>query len=160
MAKFPLTLPVPLSKPLPMSTAHLTIDLDAIAANWRALDRASASGVQTAAVVKADVVTPLDPHLRELPGAPLDLITKPGVAVLPEDEGMVGLLLGPVKEAFGQVQRHGDPARIFLATASPMAQQVPATRAEACARGSADRHLPAAQRLVKPMTFRLRSGIS
>ncbi len=37
-----------------MSTALLTIDLDAIAANWRALDRASASGVQTAAVVKAD----------------------------------------------------------------------------------------------------------
>ena len=37
-----------------MATAHLTIDLDAIAANWRALDRASASGVQTAAVVKAD----------------------------------------------------------------------------------------------------------
>lgn len=37
-----------------MSTAHLTIDLDAIATNWRALDRASASGVQTAAVVKAD----------------------------------------------------------------------------------------------------------
>jgi alanine racemase len=37
-----------------MSTAHLTIDLDAIAANWRALDKASASGVQTAAVVKAD----------------------------------------------------------------------------------------------------------
>lgn len=37
-----------------MSTAHLTIDLDAIAANWRALDRASSSGVQTAAVIKAD----------------------------------------------------------------------------------------------------------
>lgn len=37
-----------------MSTAHLTIDLDAIATNWRALDRASASGVQTSAVVKAD----------------------------------------------------------------------------------------------------------
>ena len=37
-----------------MATATLTIDLDAIAANWRALDRASASGVQTAAVVKAD----------------------------------------------------------------------------------------------------------
>lgn len=37
-----------------MSTSHLTIDLDAIAANWRALDKASASGVQTAAVVKAD----------------------------------------------------------------------------------------------------------
>ena len=37
-----------------MATASLTIDLDAIAANWRALDKASASGVQTAAVVKAD----------------------------------------------------------------------------------------------------------
>ncbi|RGP37281.1 alanine racemase [Pseudotabrizicola alkalilacus] len=37
-----------------MTTATLSIDLDAIAANWRALDRASASGVQTAAVVKAD----------------------------------------------------------------------------------------------------------
>lgn len=37
-----------------MGTGILTVDLDAIAANWRALDRASASGVQTAAVVKAD----------------------------------------------------------------------------------------------------------
>jgi alanine racemase len=37
-----------------MATAILSIDLDALAANWRALDRASASGVQTAAVVKAD----------------------------------------------------------------------------------------------------------
>ena len=37
-----------------MTTATLHIDLDAITANWRALDRASASGVQTAAVVKAD----------------------------------------------------------------------------------------------------------
>lgn len=37
-----------------MATGTLTIDLDAIAANWRALDRASASGVQTAGVVKAD----------------------------------------------------------------------------------------------------------
>lgn len=37
-----------------MATATLSVDLDAIAANWRALDRASASGVQTAAVVKAD----------------------------------------------------------------------------------------------------------
>lgn len=37
-----------------MATASLTIDLDAIAANWRALDRMSGSGVQTAAVVKAD----------------------------------------------------------------------------------------------------------
>ena len=37
-----------------MTTATLTIDLDAIAANWRTLDRLSADGVQTAAVVKAD----------------------------------------------------------------------------------------------------------
>lgn len=37
-----------------MATSSLTIDLDAIAANWRALDRLSAPEVQTAAVVKAD----------------------------------------------------------------------------------------------------------
>ncbi len=37
-----------------MATATLTIDLDAIAANWRAIDRLSAPTVQTAAVVKAD----------------------------------------------------------------------------------------------------------
>jgi len=35
-----------------MSTAHLTIDLDAIAANWRALDAANSG--ETAATVKAD----------------------------------------------------------------------------------------------------------
>jgi len=35
-----------------MSTGHLTIDLDALAENWRALDAKSA--VETAAVVKAD----------------------------------------------------------------------------------------------------------
>ncbi|HMO09430.1 MAG TPA: alanine racemase [Paracoccaceae bacterium] len=37
-----------------MATGTLTIDLDAIAANWRALDRMSSSGTQTGAVVKAD----------------------------------------------------------------------------------------------------------
>jgi len=37
-----------------MSTGRLTIDLDALAANWRALDAKSAAEVQTAAVVKAD----------------------------------------------------------------------------------------------------------
>ncbi len=37
-----------------MSTGRLTIDLDAIAANWRALDAMSGATVQTAAVVKAD----------------------------------------------------------------------------------------------------------
>ncbi len=37
-----------------MAQATLTIDLDAIAANWRALDKLSAANVQTAGVVKAD----------------------------------------------------------------------------------------------------------
>jgi alanine racemase len=37
-----------------MSTGRLTIDLDALAANWRALDAMSEPEVQTAAVVKAD----------------------------------------------------------------------------------------------------------
>ncbi|WP_371169729.1 alanine racemase [Aliiroseovarius sp. 2305UL8-7] len=37
-----------------MSTGRLTIDLDAVAANWRALDAKSDQGVQTSAVVKAD----------------------------------------------------------------------------------------------------------
>ena len=37
-----------------MASATLTIDLDAIAANWRALDRLSSQGTQTGAVVKAD----------------------------------------------------------------------------------------------------------
>ncbi|NHB76913.1 alanine racemase [Rhodobacter calidifons] len=37
-----------------MASGTLTIDLDAIAANWRGLDRMSGPGVQTAAVVKAD----------------------------------------------------------------------------------------------------------
>ncbi|MGB7321324.1 MAG: alanine racemase [Albidovulum sp.] len=37
-----------------MAQAQLQIDLDAITANWRALDRISGPGVETAAVVKAD----------------------------------------------------------------------------------------------------------
>jgi alanine racemase len=37
-----------------MATATLTVDLDALGANWRALDRISGPGVQTAAVVKSD----------------------------------------------------------------------------------------------------------
>ncbi|WP_375262377.1 alanine racemase [Palleronia sp.] len=37
-----------------MATAQLTIDLAALAANWRALDALSAPSVETAAVVKAD----------------------------------------------------------------------------------------------------------
>lgn len=37
-----------------MGQAHLTIDLNAVVANWRALDRLSAPSVETAAVVKAN----------------------------------------------------------------------------------------------------------
>jgi len=37
-----------------MATGTLTIDLDAMARNWRALDRATTHATQTAAVVKAD----------------------------------------------------------------------------------------------------------
>lgn len=37
-----------------MGTGTLTIDLDAVAANWRALDRMTGPGTQTGAVVKAD----------------------------------------------------------------------------------------------------------
>jgi alanine racemase len=37
-----------------MGTATLTIDLDAVVANWRALDAASGAGTETGAVVKAD----------------------------------------------------------------------------------------------------------
>ncbi|WP_095589093.1 alanine racemase [Actibacterium ureilyticum] len=37
-----------------MATGHLTIDLDAVASNWRALDRLSGAGVETGAVVKAN----------------------------------------------------------------------------------------------------------
>jgi alanine racemase len=37
-----------------MATGTLTVDLSAVAANWRALDRMSGHGTQTGAVVKAD----------------------------------------------------------------------------------------------------------
>lgn len=37
-----------------MSTGTLTVDLDAVAANWRALDKLSAATVETAATIKAD----------------------------------------------------------------------------------------------------------
>lgn len=37
-----------------MGAAHLTVDLDAVAANWAALDAQSSDHVETAAVVKAD----------------------------------------------------------------------------------------------------------
>lgn len=37
-----------------MGSGHLTIDLDAVVANWRALDAATGKGTRTGAVVKAD----------------------------------------------------------------------------------------------------------
>ena len=49
---FPLDAPAHPVKTARMSSATLTIDLDAIAANWRALD--AMTGTETAAVVKAD----------------------------------------------------------------------------------------------------------
>ena len=52
--QIPLDPAPPPVKKRPMSAPTLTIDLNALAANWRALDRATPSGVQTAAVVKAD----------------------------------------------------------------------------------------------------------
>ena len=51
---FPLTLPASLSNNGVMATATLTIDLNALSANWRALDAASAAEVETGAVVKAN----------------------------------------------------------------------------------------------------------
>ena len=47
-----MTLAPSLSKPEPMSTATLTVDLDAITANWRSLNAMTRS--ETGAVVKAD----------------------------------------------------------------------------------------------------------
>mgnify|MGYP003119929612 CR=1 FL=1 len=51
---------IPLAQALPagqktlMSTARLTVDLDALVSNWRALDSLSAATTETAAVVKAN----------------------------------------------------------------------------------------------------------
>ena len=53
-----------------MSTGRLTIDLDAIAANWRALDDLSAATVETAATIKADAYgLGIGPVARALAGA-------------------------------------------------------------------------------------------
>lgn len=51
---FPLDPGWPAVKTPGMAVATLTIELDAIAANWRALDRLTGPEVQTAAVVKCD----------------------------------------------------------------------------------------------------------
>jgi alanine racemase len=54
MSVFPLDPTRSLGKTQVMNTATVSVDLDAVVANWRALDRLSATGVQTAAVVKAN----------------------------------------------------------------------------------------------------------
>jgi alanine racemase len=53
-----------------MGTATLTIDLDAVVSNWRALDAASCQGTETGAVVKADAYgLGVDRVARALAGA-------------------------------------------------------------------------------------------
>lgn len=111
-----------------MSAPLLTIDLDAIAANWRALDRASASGVQTAAVVKADAYgLGVAPVARALAGAgarrffvayaeeavALRATLGPGPQIcvlsghMPGDGGLIaGLDLTPMLNSIEQVTRH------------------------------------------------------
>ncbi len=51
---FRLDPPCPAAQNSHMSVSTLSIDLDALAANWRALDAKSEAAVETAAVVKAD----------------------------------------------------------------------------------------------------------
>jgi len=81
-----------------MSTGRLTIDLDAIAANWRALDALSATTVETAATIKADAYG--------LGAAPVArLLAKTGVrtfCVAAAEEGAV------LRETLG------DAVRIFI----------------------------------------------
>ncbi|OYU40377.1 MAG: alanine racemase [Pseudorhodobacter sp. PARRP1] len=111
-----------------MSTATLSIDLDAIAANWRALDKASASGVQTAAVVKADAyglgITRVARALAQAgarrffvavaeEGATLRQVLGPGPQIcilsghMPGDTDMIGDLdLTPMLNSLDQVTRH------------------------------------------------------
>ena len=111
-----------------MSTATLSIDLDAIAANWRALDKASASGVQTAAVVKADAyglgITRVARALAQAgarrffvavteEGATLRQVLGPGPQIcilsghMAGDTDMIGDLdLTPMLNSLDQVTRH------------------------------------------------------
>jgi alanine racemase len=111
-----------------MATGTLTIDLDAIAANWRALDRLSGPGAQTAAVVKADAyglgVTRVARALANAgarrffvayaeEGATLRQVLGPGpqIAVLgghmPGDTEMIqDLDLTPMLNSLEQITRH------------------------------------------------------
>jgi alanine racemase len=111
-----------------MSCPTLTIDLNALAANWRALDRATPSGVQTAAVVKADAYgLGVDRVARTLAtagvrrffvafaeeGATLRQTLGPGPQIsilsghMPGDTEMIGDLdLTPMLNSIDQVTRH------------------------------------------------------
>jgi alanine racemase len=111
-----------------MSSATLSIDLNALAANWRALDRATPSGVQTAAVVKADAyglgIARVVPALAAAgarrffvaiaeEGASLRQILGPGPQIcvfsghMPGDTEMIGDLdLTPMLNSVHQVTRH------------------------------------------------------
>ena len=75
-----------------MACATLTIDLDAIAANWRALDARSAPATETAATVKADAYgTGLDPVARRLAAAGV----RSFFVALAEEGAALRALLGP-----------------------------------------------------------------
>lgn len=111
-----------------MSTATLSVDLDALAANWRTLDKLSASDVQTGATVKADGYgLGIGPVARALAragarrffvavaeeGATLRKELGPGPEILiysghmPGDTDMIGdLTLTPVINSIHQLTRH------------------------------------------------------
>ncbi len=111
-----------------MSTGTLTVDLDAIAANWRALDAMSAATVETAATIKADAyglgVGPVARALAQAgartfavavaeEGAALRDAIGPGPAILvysghmAGDTDMIGDLdLTPMLNSVEQMTRH------------------------------------------------------
>lgn len=113
-----------------MATATLSIDLDAIAANWRALDRLSATTTQTAAVVKADAYGLGMPRVARAlamagarrffvacseEGATLRQALGPGPQIcvltghMPGDTEMVqDLDLTPILNSIDQITRHLD----------------------------------------------------
>lgn len=126
-----------------MATGTLHIDLDAVAANWRALDRLSAAGTQTGAVVKADAyglgATRVARALAEAgarrffvavaeEGAAVRQALGPGPQInvfsghMPGDTEMIGDLdLTPMLNSIDQVTRHleslpGHPFGIQLDT--------------------------------------------
>src|SRR6056297_978532 len=101
-----------------MSSATLTIDLDAIAANWRALD--AMTGSETAAVVKADAYgLGADRVARTLAraeeGVALRQALGPDVAIhvfsghMPGDADMIGDMdLVPMINSLDQMIRHAE----------------------------------------------------